>query len=74
MNAIKEAISRKKDNSGLNEKETLEFGYSLEFNTVGCRHEAEGLFKVFNTGYPKYKNDSDIIDWASVGVCNSKKS
>jgi len=70
--ARREALARKRDQGGLNYDETMEFAYSPSTFAVGCRHDPETQFRVFNLHYPMYGRNDEVTDWVSVGVARPR--
>lgn len=74
FNAKAEAMSCRRDDNRLNTADCLiEFAYSPEHNTVGCRWREPGvepgIFRIFNVNYPLFGHNERVTDWVSVGVC-----
>lgn len=69
--AKREAIRRKRENSGLNRDDTTEFAYSPSTGAVGIRNWDGDVFRVFNVDYPMYGKSAEVVDWVSVGVVRS---
>jgi hypothetical protein len=62
--AMREALSRLRDNRRIN---NAEFAYSPSTCAVGIRWDESQIFLVFNVHYPMYRRSEEVTDWVSVG-------